>query len=247
MNTTRRQLLGATTLFAVASLVGSGPVQARTVTETLPWLPNEAYPPRPAGAGPLVFFRPEEAAAVDAMLARLIPADDLGPGAKETGGTVFIDRQLAGPYGGHEWLYMQGPFPDDPLPSQGLQSPLTPRQEYRQGLVALAEHCRANFGGKLFQQVAAADQDRLLGGMEKGEVAFKGANARAFFNLVQANAIEGFFADPIYGGNQDMVGWKLVGFPGSRYDYRDVMANPNKPYTMPPVALMGRPEWGKRS
>ena len=34
--------------------------------------------------------------------------------------------------------------------------------------------------------------------------------------------MEGYFADPIYGGNRDMAGWKLVGFPGVRYDYRDV-------------------------
>ena len=244
--TTRRQLLSATALFAVAGLGASG-AQARVVSNVLPWLPNEVYPPRPAGAGPLVFLRAEEAAAIDAMLARLIPADDLGPGAKETGGTVFIDRQLAGPHGGYEWLYMQGPFPSDPLPSQGLQSPLVPRQIYRQGLAALAEYCRANYGGKLFQQLSAADQDKILGGLEKGEIKLPQFDGKMLFLTVQANAIEGFFADPIYGGNQDMTGWKLVGFPGSRYDYRDVIGAPNQAYKMPPVSLQGRPEWGRRS
>ena len=156
MPTTRRQLLAGTTLLAVASLTA----QARTVTEALPWLPNEAYPPRPVSGGPLVFLRPDEAAAVDAMLARIIPADDLGPGAKETGGTLFIDRQLAGPYGGHDWLYMVGPFPSDPLPTQGLQSPLTPRQQYRQGLAALAEYCRTTYAGKLFQQLPPPTRTR---------------------------------------------------------------------------------------
>ncbi len=57
--------------------------------------------------------------------------------------------------------------------------------------------------------------------------------------------MEGFFSDPIYGGNRDMVGWKLVGFPGTRYDYRDVMAKPNQPYTLPPVTIQGRPDWRK--
>ena len=240
--TTRRWLLGATALFAL-----DGPATARTITQSLPWTPNEAFPPRPAGGGGLLFLRPEEAATLDAVLSRLIPADDLGPGARETGGTTFIDRQLAGPYGGHDWLYMQGPFPTDPLPSQGLQSPITPRQQYRDGLAALGAYCKASFGGKLFQQLAPADQDKVLTGMEKNEIKFQGADARSLFALIQTNALEGFFADPIYGGNQGMEGWKLIGFPGTRYDFRDVLAAPNKPYTMPPVALMGRPEWGKRS
>lgn len=234
---TRRRLLSATAILAASGFAAS----ARSVSGALPWIPNEAYPPIPE-TGALKFLRPEEAAAVDAMLARLIPADDLGAGAKETGGTLFIDRQLAGPYGGHEWLYMQGPFPNDPLPSQGLQSSLTPRQQYREGLAALAAYCRATYAGKLFQQLGAEDQDQVLTGMEKGAIKLPGFDAKMLFTTVQANAIEGFFADPIYGGNQGMAGWRLVGFPGTRYDYRDVMANPNKPYTLPPVPIqLGHP------
>jgi gluconate 2-dehydrogenase gamma chain len=64
------------------------------------------------------------------------------------------------------------------------------------------------------------------------------------FAAIHANTMEGYFADPIYGGNRDMVGWNLVGFPGTRYDYRDVMAKPNLAYTLPPVGLQGRPAWG---
>ena len=241
--TTRRQLLSATALFAF----GAGSVDARTVDGPVPWTANEAYPPRPVAGGPMLFFTAEEAAAVDAMLSRLIPADELGPGAKETGGTLFIDRQLVGPYGGFDWLYMQGPFPDHPLPSQGLQSPLTPREQYRRGLAALAEYCRATFGGRLFQQLAPAEQDKVLAGLEKGEVKLPGFDGKMLFATVQTNAIEGFFADPVYGGNQGMAGWQLLGFPGTRYDYRDVMEKPNQPYTMPPVSIRGRPEWGKRA
>jgi len=72
------------------------------------------------------------------------------------------------------------------------------------------------------------------------------ANQAAFFALLLANTQEGFFADPIYGGNRDMVGWKLVGFPGVRYDFRDVMEKPNQAYALPPVGMQGRPEWGAR-
>ena len=235
----RRELLAATALFALG-----GPAVARTVTRALPWSPNQAWPVSPVTGGPLLFLTDTEAAMVEAIVARLIPADELGPGAKEAGCTTFIDRQLAGPYGGHENLYMQGPFPKDPLPSQGLQSPVTPRERYRTGLAALAAHCRTQFGGRSFPQLTAAEQDALLGGLEKGQVRLEGADGRALFTLVHANTIEGFFADPIYGGNRDMVGWTLVGFPGARYDYRDVMARPNQPYTLPPVGLSGRPAWG---
>ncbi len=248
---TRRQLLSATAILAASGLAGLAvpgfPAEARTLSGSLPWIPNEAYPPTAAAPGALKFLTPEEAAAVDAILARLIPADDLGPGAKETGGTLFIDRQLAGPYGGHDWLYMQGPFPSDPLPTQGLQSPLTPRQQYRQGLAALSTWCRATYAGRLFQQLPPDEQDKVLTGLEKGTIKLEGFDARMLFTAVQTNAIEGFFADPIYGGNQGMVGWKLVGFPGTRYDYRDVIARPNQPYTLPPVPIQGRPEWGKRT
>lgn len=237
---TRRLLLAATTLLG---LPGSG--LGRSLHDGLPWTPNEAYPPRAVGPAPFVFFQPEEAAAVDAIVARLIPADDLGPGAKEAGVTTFIDGQLAGPHGGHDWLYMQGPFPADPLPTQGLQSPLIPRQRYRQGLAALAEYCRLAFAGRVFQQLTPDEQDKVLTGLEKNEIELPGFDGRMLFTTVQANCMEGFFADPIYGGNQGMVGWKLVGFAGTRYDFRDVIAKPNQPYTMPPTGIQGRPEWGK--
>ena len=238
----RRQLLGASALFGIAAMGGA---QARTLAGSLPWIPNEAYPPPPVYIhGALLFLTPDEAAAVDAILARLIPADELGPGARESGGTVFIDRQLAGPYGGADWLYMQGPFPPDPLPSQGLQSPLTPREQYRQGLAALDKYCRAN-NGKPFAAMAPDDQDRLLADMEKGTAKLPDYSSAGLFALLLTNATEGFLADPAYGGNQNMAGWNLIGFPGARYDFRDVIANPNKPYTMPPVGLLGRPDWNR--
>jgi gluconate 2-dehydrogenase gamma chain len=217
----------------------------RSVTTSLPWSPNDATPPQQVVLGPWLYLSPPEAATIDAIVDRLIPADELGPGGKEAGCTVFIDRQLAGPYGGNDWLYMQAPFSDNPLPSQGLQTPLTPRQQYRLGLAALAAHCRANFGGKLFAELSPGDQDRLLAGMEKGEVKLTGFDSRMLFNLIYTNTIEGYFADPVYGGNRDMVGWNLVGFPGTRYDFRDVIAKPNQAYTMPPVSIIGRPAWGQ--
>jgi gluconate 2-dehydrogenase gamma chain len=234
---TRRQLLGATALVAVA-----GPALARSISNQMPWQPGEAYPPPAVEPGPLQFLTADEGAALDAIVDRLIPADDLGPGGKDAGCTIFIDRQLAGPYGSNEWLYTQGPHSQDPLPTQGLQTPLTPREQYRKGLAALADYCWATFG-RAFQQLAPVDQDQVLKGLETGEIKLSGFEATMLFAVIHANTMEGFFADPIYGGNRDMVGWKLVGFPGTRYDYRDVMEKPNQPYRLPPVSIKGRPAW----
>jgi gluconate 2-dehydrogenase gamma chain len=236
---TRRSLLATAAL-----LITTSGVRARVVTKVLPWQPNEAYPVTQVVPGGYLFFTAAEAAIVDAFVDRLIPADELGAGAKGAGVTTFIDRQLTGPYGGHDWLYMQGPFAEKPLPSQGLQSPLVPRQQYRLGLSALESHCSKTYGGRGFVQLNGDEQDKLIGAMEKGEVQFEGFSSRMLFAAIYANTMEGYFADPIYGGNRDMVGWKLVGFPGARYDYRDVMAKPNQAYTLPPVGLQGRPAWG---
>jgi gluconate 2-dehydrogenase gamma chain len=235
---TRRGLLAS-----AAILITTGGATARVVTKVLPWTPNEAYPVTPISPGGYLFFTPAEAAAVDAIVDRLIPTDELGPGAKDAGVTVFIDRQLTGPYGGHDWLYMQGPFSATPLPTQGLQSPLTPRQQYRLGLAALASYCKTTYSGRGFADLGADEQDRLLAGMEKGEVKLPDFASRMLFNAIHTNTMEGYFADPIYGGNRDMAGWKLVGFPGVRYDFRDVMEKPNQAYTIPPVAMQGRPAW----
>jgi len=238
---TRRSLLASAALLITTT--GAG---ARVVTKVLPFKPNEAYPVTPIVPGGYLFFTALEAATVDAIVDRLIPTDNLGAGAKDAGVTTFIDRQLTGPYGGHDWLYMQGPFSDTPLPSQGIQSPLTPRQQYRLGLAALETYCKATYSGRSFVQLKPDEQDKLLADMEKDEIKFENFSSRMLFSAVYANTMEGFFADPIYGGNRDMVGWKLVGFPGVRYDFRDVIEKPNQAYTLPPVAMQGRPAWGDR-
>jgi gluconate 2-dehydrogenase gamma chain len=237
---TRRNLLASAAL-----LIATQGVSARVVTKVLPWQPNQAYPLQPVIPGGYLFFTPAEAATVDAIVDRLIPTDDLGPGAKDAGVTTFIDRQLMGPFGGHDWLYMQGPFSSTPLPTQGLQSPLLPRQQYRLGLAALETYCKTTFSGRSFVQLNADEQEKLLTGMEKGEVQFQNFSSRMLFSAIYANTMEGFFADPIYGGNRDMAGWKLIGFPGTRYDFRDVIEKPNQAYTLPPVGIQGRPAWGE--
>src|ERR1700686_2221138 len=85
---------------------------------------------------PLRFFTEEEALIVAAAAARIFPSDDSGPGAREAGVVVYIDRQLAGPYGRDRHRYTQGPF-EDGAPELGYQGSATPREIYRQGLKPL--------------------------------------------------------------------------------------------------------------
>jgi len=243
MQVSRRTLLAGTALAVVA--VSAAPAAARVIAGGLPWRPDAGAPPPPVTANPgvWVFFTPEEGAAIEALVDRLIPPDPKTPGGKDAGCAVFIDRQLAGPYGSAQALYMRPPFADG-TPQQGPQSPLTPAMRYRQSLAALDKYCRDAFAGKSFAELTDAQKDELIGRLEKGPIHLDGASATAFFEILLTNTKEGFFSDPVYGGNRGMVGWKMIGFPGARYDYRDWIDKHNQRYPLPPVGIGGRPEWG---
>jgi gluconate 2-dehydrogenase gamma chain len=235
----RRLLLTSATAFF---FVGTTLTRARTLVGSLPWDAGTATPPVVVRPGPWVFFTADEAAMVEAAVDRLIPPDNRGPGGKDAGCAVFIDRQLAGPYGRAEGLYTRPPF----LPgaaTQGYQLPDSPAARYRTGLRALADYIKSNFAGKSFRDLASDDQDTVLKGLESGSIALRDVKSTEFFALLLANTQEGFFADPLYGGNRDMASWRLIGFPGARYDYRDWVERHNEPYPLPPVSIMGRSDW----
>jgi gluconate 2-dehydrogenase gamma chain len=145
---------------------------------------------------PLRFFTEEEALIVAAAASRIFPGDDSSPGAKEAGVVIYIDRQLAGPYGRDSYRYTQGPFNENAPREFGYQGRATPAETYREGLKGL----------KGFDSLAPAEQDAKLHQIESTH----------FFALLRQNTIEGMFCDPVHGGNVDMVGWQLVGFPGPR-------------------------------
>jgi gluconate 2-dehydrogenase gamma chain len=237
----RRSLLASTAALLVA---GTG-ARSRTISGGMPWDAAAASPPVPVRPGPWMFFTADEAALVEAAVDRLIPPDDRGPGGKDAGCAVFIDRQLAGPYGRAAGLYMKPPFMPGAA-TQGYQSPDAPAARYRAALKALAEYVKTIFAGKSFQELASADQDKVLAGLESGSIALSSVKSADFFELLLQNAQEGFFSDPIYCGNRDMTGWKLVGFPGARYDYRDWVERHNEAYPLPPVSIMGRSDWTVR-
>ena len=149
---------------------------------------------------PLRFFTEEEARVVMAACERIFPGDENGPGATQAGAVVYIDRQLAGPYGKDKYRYTQTPFVES-IPEHGYQGKANPQETYRDGLKML--------GGD-FASLAAAQQDAKLKAIER----------TYFFQLLRTHTIEGMFCDPMHGGNKDLIGWQLVGYPGSLINMR---------------------------
>jgi gluconate 2-dehydrogenase gamma chain len=121
-----------------------------------------------------------------------------------------------------------------------------PAEVYRAAIPAIDRWSTATYG-KPFAPLDPSTQDEALKALEDGKPDLGNApEAKAFFTLLLQNTIEGYFSDPIYGGNRDMGPWRMIGFPGARYDLRPWVSRYGEPYPLPPVGLLGRPEW-KRS
>ena len=176
---------------------------------------------------PLRFFTEAEARVVVAACERIFPNDESGPGATEAGVVVYIDRQLAGPYGRDKYRYTKGPFVES-MPEHGYQGKATPREIYRTGIAGLAG----------FAELEPAQQDERLRAIERS----------TFFQMLRRHTIEGMFCDPLHGGNAGMIGWQLVGYPGPLMSYRDQIGKQDGTrWQRKPVSLsdiIGRPVTG---
>ena len=171
----RRELLKRTAVLGAAATV---PLRVALVARQA--APLEGF----------VTLTASEADTLEAIVARLIPTDEDGPGATEARAASYIDRALGG----------------------ALASS---RETYAEGLAATDAYARASKGA-LFATLAPADQDRILGEMDEGVATGFEPSSRSFFNLVRSHTIQGTFCDPYYGGNADFVGWDLLGYPGLR-------------------------------
>jgi gluconate 2-dehydrogenase gamma chain len=195
--------------------------------------PARAAPPAPE---PLLTLTPTEHAFVAAAADTLIPADELSPSGSDCGVASFIDRQLAGAYGSGARLYRDGPFPKG-KPELGYQLPLNPREFFRAGIAQANEWSRKTYG-KDFDRLPPADRETALKTMEAGKAEFTGLTSNAFFDALLAISMEGFFSDPIYGGNRNMAGWKMVGYPGLPATYREeIKTYFGKKYDKPPRSI----------
>ena len=166
---------------------------------------------------PLRFFTAAEARVVQAACERIFPSDASGPGATEAGVVIYIDRQLAGPYGRDKYRYTKGPFVES-VPEHGYQGKESPREVYRAGIKGLGN----------FADLPAGERDQRLKAIEKTN----------FFRLLRQHTIEGMFSDPLHGGNANMIGWQLIGYPGPVMSYRDeIDKNYGQEFKRKPMSL----------
>lgn len=180
---------------------------------------------------PWTFFAAREAAFVRAAVDRLIPGD-AHPSASQAGVVDYIDRQLAGAFGRGTRLYMQGPHAPG-TPQQGYQLPFAPAQVYRASIEAIG----AQLGEGGFERLDAAAQDEVLERLEAGESMLGPIPSAVFFETLLANTIEGYFADPAYGGNRGMAGWRMIGFPGAYAQFVQWVDRHGIRFDRPPMSI----------
>ncbi len=169
-----------------------------------------AVQPRSAGQEHGTFFNHDEAATIAAFTERLMPGAPGKPGARDAGVLNYIDLALAGAYA-------------------DLQ------EFYRRGLAQLEAHCR-KIHNESFVRLAAARQDDVIRTLEEGKAAeFTWPTAQEFFNTIRTHTMEGMFADPIYGGNKEFAGWRLVGFPGAPPVFTPADMQSRQAFTRAPI------------
>ena|SRR5215469_11657192 len=197
--------------------------------------PADAATDPPAASYQPTYFNPDEWRLLTKLVDRLIPADEEGPGALEAGVPEFIDRQTNEPYGYGALWYMQGPFREAP-PEFGYQLPFTPRALYRAALPAVESAVRKS-RGSAFDELPDAAKDEVLAQLQQGQLDIQVMPSAVFFHQLLQNTREGYFCDPVHGGNKDMASWRMIGFPGARADYMDWVEQYGRKYPFPPVSL----------
>ena len=202
--------------FLVRAAVGAGTVAGAGLPEVTALSPPQrsgANPPttqRSQGEAHGVFFNHDDAATVAAFTERLMPGAPGKAGALDAGVLNYIDLALAGAYA-------------------DLQD------FYRRGLAQLDLYCRHTYGGP-FAGLSATWQDAVIAALEQEEVPeFVWPTAREFFNTLREHTMEGMFADPVYGGNKDFAGWKLVGFPGAQAIFTTEDMQNEQTFTRAPI------------
>jgi gluconate 2-dehydrogenase gamma chain len=219
---------------AVGSAAVAGGTAAIVPAETAQAQQSAAAAAQAAG---YEFLNLDEAAFVEALVDHMVPADDLTPKGTDLGIAVYIDRALAGSWGKGDRLYMQGPWKQG-APSQGYQLPLTPAQLYRAGIEATNAHCRKTYN-EPFDRLDDAQREEVLVGLSSAKISFdSGLPVRVFWTTLYQTVVEGMFSDPIYGGNRNKAGWRMIGFPGAIAVHRDNVATyRGKPFPTDPLGI----------
>jgi gluconate 2-dehydrogenase gamma chain len=218
---------------------GAASVASATALLTTPSPAAAAGPPAiaqsPSDAAPVyLFFNADEARFIEAACERLIPADELGPGALAAAVPNYLDKQLGGAWGAGERLYRSGPWASG-TDTQGYQLPFTPAELFHTSLRAILRDLDAR--RTAFHEMTADNQDTYLKSLEDGAHDLDGVPSAVFFDALLKMTVEGFFSDPVYGGNRDMVAWRMIGFPGAYADYFEAVARHGVKFEREPMSL----------
>ncbi len=182
------------------------------------------------------FFNASESAFIEAAVDTLVPADPIGPGAAALGVAGYIDQQMAGSYGKGDRLYLEGPFGEG-TPQQGYQLQMTPAELIRAGIADVNNYARQKHKDT-FDLLSATDRVSVMSDLDRKKLELPTVPTDAFFNLLLQLTVEGYFADPMYGGNKNKASWKMIGFPGATAMYMDkIEPFRNRPYTAEPMGI----------
>jgi gluconate 2-dehydrogenase gamma chain len=220
--------IGAASMMPAASALSEEPKPAAA--------PSSHTPPVTQAAPPAMylFFNASEAAFIEAACERLIPADEHGAGALAAGVPNYLDKQLGGAWGAGERLYRSGPWIAGSA-SQGYQLPFTPGELFHQALRAINHDLDSR--GTPYSKMTAEAQDSYLRSLEAGGADLNGVPSGVFFGMLLEMTVEGFFSDPVYGGNRDMVAWRMIGFPGAYADYYESIDRHGVKFEREPMSL----------
>jgi gluconate 2-dehydrogenase gamma chain len=195
---------------------------------------HEAVASVPAQKPVYLFFNVAEAQFIEAACERLIPADESGAGALAAGVPNYLDKQLGGAWGAGERLYRSGPWLQGTA-SQGYQLPFTPAELFHTALRAINTDLERR--GPMFSELSAEAQDAYLKSLESGGHDLDGVPSAVFFDMLLRMTVEGFFSDPVYGGNRDMVAWRMIGFPGAYADYYEAIDKHGVKFEREPLSI----------
>jgi len=221
-----------------AGLAQSETAEAQTPADAAKAAAAAAKPPAPPPQSPdaRLLLNETEFAFVAAVVDTLIPVDELSPSGSDCGCAVYIDRALASAWGGGAKMYRAGPYFKG-KPEQGYQLPLSPAEFVQAGIAAANAWTRKTYG-KDFDRLDAGKRIEALKAMQEGKAEFENFSSRALFARLYAMTMEGFFGDPIYGGNRNMASWKMLGFPGLPATYAHLIdAYRDKRYVAPPQSI----------
>jgi gluconate 2-dehydrogenase gamma chain len=226
--------------FLIKSFVGAaGAASAAAMPFAASAAANAAAAAAPAADTPAGYewLRPAEQTFVEALVNHMCPADKKSPNGVDMGLNIYFDRALAGNWGQGDRLYLQGPFRKGTA-NQGYQLGMTPAALFRAGTEGLETYTAKTYN-KPFDALPAATKEEVLKALQAGKIELaNGVPAKTYFDQLLQMFYEAMFADPIYGGNRNKMGWKMIGYPGVNTTNKlNIVKFKNKAYRPEPTGI----------